>query len=111
MLIGLACRALHDHDAADLELDAARRAFAALGATTDLERLDADKGHGAAHGLTGRELEVLRRIAEGRTNRAIGEALVVSERTVDRHVSNIFAKLRVSSRAAATAYAYEHRLL
>ena len=50
-------------------------------------------------------------IAAGMTNKAIAGLLFVSERTVDRHVSNIFAKVRVSSRAAATAYAYEHKLL
>ena len=61
--------------------------------------------------LTARELEVLRLIAAGMTNKAIAGMLFVSERTVDRHVSNIFAKVRVSSRAAATAYAYEHELL
>jgi DNA-binding NarL/FixJ family response regulator len=54
---------------------------------------------------------VLALIATGKTNRAIAAELVLSERTVDRHVSNVYAKLRVSSRAAATAYAYEHRLL
>ena len=64
-----------------------------------------------AHGLTARELEVLRMVATGQTNRAIAAELVLSERTVDRHVSNILTKLRVSSRAAATAYAYEHQLL
>ena len=63
------------------------------------------------HGLTARELQVLRRVAGGETNKAIAAALVLSERTVDRHVSNIFTKLRVSSRAAATAYAYEHELV
>jgi DNA-binding NarL/FixJ family response regulator len=63
------------------------------------------------HGLTARELEVLRRVAAGATNKTIAAELVLSERTVDRHVSNIFAKLRVTSRAAATAYAYEHRLV
>jgi DNA-binding NarL/FixJ family response regulator len=60
--------------------------------------------------LTGRELEVLRLVAAGETNKAIATRLVLSERTVDRHVSNIFTKLGVSSRAAATAHAYEHGL-
>jgi DNA-binding NarL/FixJ family response regulator len=64
-----------------------------------------------AHGLTPRELEVLRLLVSGETNKAIASQLVLSERTVDRHVSNIYAKLGVSSRAAATAYAYEHRLV
>ena len=54
---------------------------------------------------------MLRLLASGETNKEIATALVLSERTVDRHVSNIYAKLGVSSRAAATAYAYEHRLL
>ena len=108
-LMGAACRALGDEDAAALELDAARQAFAALGAARDLARLDG--GDGASHGLTPREREVLRLVAAGRTNKAIAAELVLSERTVDRHVSNIFAKLAVSSRTAATAYAYEHRLV
>jgi DNA-binding CsgD family transcriptional regulator len=108
-LMGAACRALGDDDAAALELDAARRTFAQLGAARDLARLDG--ADGAAHGLTARELEVLRLVADGRTNKAIAAELVLSERTVDRHVSNIFVKLGVSSRAAATAYAYEHRLV
>jgi DNA-binding NarL/FixJ family response regulator len=68
-------------------------------------------GAGSAHGLTARELEVLALVATGRTNRAIGEALFISERTVDRHVSNILAKLGLASRSAATAYAYEHELV
>jgi DNA-binding CsgD family transcriptional regulator len=112
-LIGRACRALGDEDTATLELDAARAAYRELGASTDLARLDGVSGgaDGKAHGLTSRELEVLRHVAAGKTNKAIATELVVSERTIDRHVSNIFAKLRVSSRAAATAYAYEHDLL
>ena len=84
-----------------------------LGAASDLARLDArgdDAAADDAHGLTERELEVLRQLAAGETNKAIAAELVLSERTVDRHVSNIFAKLGVSSRAAATAYAYEHQL-
>jgi DNA-binding NarL/FixJ family response regulator len=63
------------------------------------------------HGLTERELEVLRPLAAGATNKAIAAELVLSVRTVDRHVSNIFVKLGVSSRAAATAFAHEHRLV
>ena len=113
-LVGLACRALGDDDAASLELDAARDAFTELGAACDLARVDSLARHavsGDAHGLTPREREVLRLVATGETNKAIAAELVLSERTVDRHVSNIFTKLRVSSRAAATAYAYEHDLL
>jgi DNA-binding CsgD family transcriptional regulator len=113
-LMGAACRALHDDDAATLELQAARRVLVELGATPDVARLDAPaggEGAGKTAGLTARERQVLRLIAAGRTNKAIAAELVVSERTVDRHVSNIYVKLRVSSRAAATAYAYEHELV
>jgi DNA-binding NarL/FixJ family response regulator len=97
-----------------MELDAARRVFQELGAGADLARAQALSGKGAATpagGLTPRELEVLRLVATGRTNRAIAADLVLSEKTVARHVSNIFRKLGLSSRAAATAYAYEHDLV
>ena len=63
------------------------------------------------HGLTPRELQVLRLVATGKTNKAIAAELFLSEKTIDRHVSNIFVKLDVPSRAAATAYAYEHKLI
>ncbi|HZO96614.1 MAG TPA: helix-turn-helix transcriptional regulator [Gaiellaceae bacterium] len=112
-LVALACRALGDEETAGLELEAARAAYAGLGAGPDLARIGS-LGRAAArgaHGLTERELQVLLLVAAGRTNRQIAAALVLSERTVDRHVGNIFAKLRVSSRAAATSYAYEHGLL
>jgi DNA-binding NarL/FixJ family response regulator len=114
VLVGLGCRTLGDEEAAALELDAARGVFAQLGATPDLARLEALAGRQAAagaHGLTARELQVLRLLAAGKTNHAIASDLVLAEKTVDRHVSNIYAKLGVSSRAAATAYAYQHRLL
>jgi DNA-binding NarL/FixJ family response regulator len=114
LLVGLGCRTLGDEEAAALELDAARGVFAQLGATPDLARLEALAGQQAAagaHGLTARELQVLRLLAAGKTNHAIASDLVLAEKTVDRHVSNIYAKLGVSSRAAATAYAYQHRLL
>jgi DNA-binding NarL/FixJ family response regulator len=113
VLLGLACRALGDDDAAALELEAARGTFAELGAAPDLARVESLSGAGPAdlHGLTARELEVLRLVAAGETNKVIAAELVLSERTVERHVSNIFAKLRVSSRSAATAYAYEHQLV
>ena len=107
-LLGRACGALGDEDSAALELEAARDAFVRLGAADDLARLE---GARAGHGLSPRELEVLRLVAGGATNRAIAAELVLSERTVDRHVSNILAKLRVPSRAAATAWAYEHRVV
>jgi DNA-binding CsgD family transcriptional regulator len=114
VLVGLGCRALGDEEAAAMELDAARSVFAQLGATPDLaqlERVDRRKGALAGHGLTARELQVLRLLAAGKTNHAIATDLVLAEKTVDRHVSNLYAKLGVSSRAAATAYAYQHRLL
>jgi ATP/maltotriose-dependent transcriptional regulator MalT len=111
-LVARACEAMGDDDTAGMERDAARSAFTALGATPDIEQLDrSGDGDRSAHGLTARELEVLGLVASGRSNRAIAGELVLSERTVDRHVSNIFAKLGVSSRAAATAYAYQHDLL
>jgi DNA-binding CsgD family transcriptional regulator len=110
VLVALACQTLGDGDAADMELDAARTVFAELGAEPDLERVSKPGAAGRA-GLTERELDVLRLVAAGNTNKAIAGELVLSERTVDRHVSNIYAKLDVSSRAAATAYAYEHSLL
>ena len=111
--IGRACRVLGDADAAELEFDAAHRAFASLGAMPDLRRLDRLAGEGNADrpgGLTEREIEILRLLATGMTNRAIAADLTISERTVDRHVSNIYTKLDVSTRAAATAWAYEHDL-
>ena len=114
VLIGLACRALGDEDGADLEIDAARSVFERLGAIPDLARIDAlitavPAGH--AHGLTPREQQVLRLVATGETNKAIASKLSLSEKTIDRHVSNIFVKLDVSSRAAATAFAYRHKLM
>ena len=114
LLMGIACRALGDDDGAALELGAARRAFEDLGAPLDVADVDALMGRAPAadsHGLTARELEVLRLVATGRTNRQIARDLVVSEHTVARHVQNIFAKLHVSSRAAATAFAFEHDLV
>jgi ATP/maltotriose-dependent transcriptional regulator MalT len=113
-LIGLACRALGDEDGAAMELDAARWAFQELGAAPDVARIDAlarRRGATNAGGLTARELEVLRLVAAGKTNRTIATDLVLSEKTVARHVSNIFVKLGVSSRAAATAHAYENGLV
>src|SRR4051794_23415094 len=111
VLMGSACRALGDEDAAGLELGAAAAAFEALGAAPDARRVNALAGRAGAHGLTARELQVLRLVADGRTNRAIATELVLSERTVDRHVSNILGKLGVATRAAATARAYEQRLV
>lgn len=114
VLIGLACRELGDADAAEMELDAARTVFHQLGAVPDLARaemLSRVAAPKATGGLSAREAQVLRLVAAGKTNRQIGHELFISERTVERHVSNIFVKLDVSSRAAATAYAYEHQLV
>lgn len=112
VLIARACAALDDRDSADLELEAARRTFQQLGARLDVATVHnrPETLHPAA-GLTARELEVLRLVATGRTNRAIADALKLSEKTVARHISNIFNKLDVPSRAAATAYAFEHHLV
>ena len=111
--IGLACRALDDDDTADLELAASRATFEGLRAAPDLARLDALLGRPPLRpaGLSEREVEVLRLLAGGATNRAIATSLGISERTVDRHVSNIYTKLDVSTRAAATAFAYEQRIV
>jgi DNA-binding CsgD family transcriptional regulator len=114
VLIGLACRALGDEDASELEFDAARLSFERLGARPDLTRLASLAVPAAArqeHPLTARERDVLRLIALGHTNKAIAAALGLSERTIDRHVSNILGKLDVPSRAAATASAYDRKLL
>jgi DNA-binding CsgD family transcriptional regulator len=113
-LIGLACRRLGDEEGARMELEAAREAFARLGAATDLARIEGpaalDCATGA-HGLTKRELEVLGLLSAGQTNREIAAGLVLSVRTVDRHVSNIYAKLGVSSRAAAASHAHRHGIV
>ncbi|WP_433505884.1 LuxR C-terminal-related transcriptional regulator [Pseudonocardia halophobica] len=114
VLIGLACRALGDPETSAMELDAARNVFAQLGAEPDVERLDGLVGRAVAPipgGLTARELQVLTLVASGRTNRGIGRELGLSEKTVARHVHNLLTKLDVPSRAAATAYAYEHDLI
>ena len=114
VLVGLACRALGDEDAAELEFDAARGVFVELGAARDfaaIESHSSDGAPGSEHGLTARELDVLRLVATGRTNREIASALIISERTVARHLQNIFAKLGVSSRTAAGAFTFEHGLL
>jgi DNA-binding NarL/FixJ family response regulator len=110
--VARACRALGDHDAAGMELDAARAVFEALHAAPDLAqvtRLTAP-GTGRPEVLTARECQVLRLAATGRTNREMAADLVISEHTVARHMQNIFTKLGVTSRAAATAYAYRHGL-
>jgi DNA-binding CsgD family transcriptional regulator len=111
MSIGLACRALGDEETAVSELTVARRAFADLRAAP-AERVAA--GYLAPTtpgGLSARELEVLRLLASGRSNPEIANVLVLSEKTVARHLSNIYAKLDVSSRTAAAAFAFENRLV
>lgn len=114
VLVGLACRALGDDEGCRLELEATRAVFEQLGAAPDLARIEslmrgAPPAH--PHRLTSRELQVLHLVAAGKTNKAIATELYLSEKTIDRHVSNIFYKLGVASRSAATAYAYKHKLV
>lgn len=114
VLLGCCSRELGDEEAAAMEFDAARWVFRQLGAAADLAHVEAllRRRTAASHALlSGRELEVLRLVAAGRTNRAIATRLEISEKTVARHVSNIFTKLRVPTRAAATAYAYQNELV
>jgi DNA-binding NarL/FixJ family response regulator len=114
VLIGLACRALGDEDGTSLELVAARSAFARLGAKPDLNRTETlmrSTSHSQIDGLTPREIQVLRLVAAGETNKSIARKLGLSVRTIERHLSNIFTKLDLSTRSGATAWAYEHRLL
>jgi DNA-binding NarL/FixJ family response regulator len=109
--VGVACLALDDRASAELEFEAARGVFVELGARHDLERLDRLAGSPRPGGLSRRESEVLLLVAAGKTNRAIAADLFISEKTVARHISNIFTKLQLSSRAEATAYAYKHDLV
>ena len=112
VLLGRALVLLGQPELAEMEFDAARISFQSVGAAFDLVALEtsSDQQDRPAVPLTNREAEVLRLLATGATNREIAVALVISEKTVARHVSNIYAKLNVSSRSAATAYAYEHNL-
>jgi DNA-binding CsgD family transcriptional regulator len=118
MLVARAFRALGDHDGATLELQAAKKVLEELGAAPDLAAIEAltkpepdvrERGRDT-HGLSARELEVLLLVAAGKTNKVIARELFLSEKTVDRHVSNIFGKLDLNSRSAATAWAYQHGL-
>lgn len=112
--VARACLEIGDEETARREAFDALATFEALGARPDAEQaraLAAGRMATNTAGLTKRELEVLAMVAGGRTNRDIASELVLSERTIDRHVSNILTKLGVQSRTAATAYAYEHGLL
>ena len=113
MLMGVACRMLGDEDSAQMEFDAARSALQQLEAAPDVlrvEELSQTTARPIAGGLTAREVQVLKLVATGKTNRAIASELFISEKTVATHVSSLLTKLGLSSRSAATAYAYEHHL-
>jgi DNA-binding NarL/FixJ family response regulator len=112
LLLARASRALGDEEVAQIELESAREILQRLGAQPDLDEVSRLlRPASPPHGLSPREIEVLRLVAAGRTNRAIAAALFLSERTVHRHVSNIFEKLGVASRTEAAAFAAEHDLL
>jgi ATP/maltotriose-dependent transcriptional regulator MalT len=111
VLLGRALRAAGDEDSAVTELSAARRALAELGARPAEQEAAALIRPMLPCGLTGREVEVLRLVAAGRTNPEIAALLVLSEKTVGRHLSNIFNKIDVTTRTAAAAFAYEHQLV
>lgn len=113
-LLAQAYLAVGDDAGADLEIDAARSTFMQLGAAVDLGRLDdlrpAPRNTPAPDGLSPRELEVLQLVATGRTNSQIADVLSISDKTVGRHLANIYRKIDVQTRAAATAYAFERGL-
>jgi ATP/maltotriose-dependent transcriptional regulator MalT len=113
-LKGLVYRELDDKDNSEIELAAAKWVFEQLKAMPDLERINQllnTKRHHETHGLTLRELQVLRRVASGKTNKFVSGELFISERTVDRHMSNIFKKLGVASRVEATTFALRNKIL
>jgi DNA-binding NarL/FixJ family response regulator len=113
VLLARACRATGDHDTADMELGAARSAYERLGSWSGVASVDRLLGARPElpGGLTPRQGEVLRLVAVGMSNRAIAAELVISEHTVSRHLENIYARLEVSSRAAAAAFAHSHDLV
>jgi DNA-binding CsgD family transcriptional regulator len=111
MLVGRAYQLLGDLDSARSELTEARRTFADLGAVPAEREASQLLQPVAPGGLTAREVEVIRLVASGRSNTEIAAELVLSEKTVARHLSNIFGKLDVSSRTAAAAFAFEHHLV
>ena len=113
-MIGIIYHKFGDKDTANLELQSAKYIFEQLKAKPDITYIDnllQDKKTNQFRGLSQREIEVLRLIAKGKSNKTIANELFISERTVERHVSNIFTKLDLSSRSAATAYAFEHQLI
>jgi DNA-binding NarL/FixJ family response regulator len=114
VLLARACRAAGDEEGAEASLAAAASVFARLGAALDMREVEALRAARIPErlpcGLTAREAEVLRLVATGLTNKQIGAELSLSGKTITRHLSNIFAKIGVSSRAGATAFAFEHRL-
>jgi ATP/maltotriose-dependent transcriptional regulator MalT len=112
-LIGLASKRAGDTERAQIELEAARMAFERLGADPDARAVAEHLRDGTdlPRGLSARELEVLRLVAAGKTNREIAAAMIISEHTVSRHLQNIFRKLDVPTRAAATAFAFENSLV
>ena len=111
LLLGQACRTCGDEEGATTSLALAAEIFDRLGAALDAQQLrDLDIPSSRAGGLTDREAEVLGLVASGQTNKEIAATLHLSERTVARHLSNIFTKVGVTSRTAAAAYAYEHGL-
>jgi DNA-binding CsgD family transcriptional regulator len=113
-LLGLACRALGDRAGGRMELEAARAAYASLGARPDVARVDAllaNRPDAGRHGLTPREIQVLRLVAAGRSNKEVADLLSLSVKTVERHVGNLLTKLDVPSRVAATAWAYENEVV
>jgi DNA-binding CsgD family transcriptional regulator len=113
LLLGAAYRAVGDDDAAAVSFDAGVQLLAQLGADTTTARGRARRADPTTspNGLTGREVEVLRLLASGRTNKELAAELGLSEKTVERHLSNIFTKIGVSTRAAATAFAFEHEIV
>jgi ATP/maltotriose-dependent transcriptional regulator MalT len=111
VLVARAMRELGDEDSANAELAIARETFAVLDVAPGVQEIDKLQGRARPAGLTERELEVLRLVAEGRSNPDIARVLVLSHKTVERHLSNIFTKLDVPSRTAAAAYAHEHGLM
>jgi DNA-binding CsgD family transcriptional regulator len=111
VMVARVLRELGDEDSAITEFALARRAFAEVGATPAAREVDRLLGRTRPGGLTEREVEVLRLVAVGRSNQEIARVLVLSQKTVERHLSNIFTKLAVPSRTAAAAYAHEHGLM